>query len=94
MCETHFRIVCTSGLHRWGTQREASMCCNGWTRVCAPIFYGSKHVAKVQWYDAGTPPAFSLTLVPSGDISEMHRLAAIVPDDVKAVLDLQFLNAQ
>lgn len=80
------RIACHSKLHLWGTRDEAARCCNGWTRLYAPWFYGSEFVDRSQWYQPGSPAMFSIVLVPSVELDEIARLRSIVPLDLQARL--------
>lgn len=83
--------VCASGLHIWGCKDQADKCCNGWTRLYAPALYGSQFVERRLWYESAVPGYFVLTLVPSDQLDEIERLRSIVPADIQADLDREWL---
>jgi hypothetical protein len=86
----HF--LCASMLHTWGTAVEAEMCCNGYTRLLVPFFYGSEHLKNL-WYSPGHPPMFTFALIASDDSDELERVRAVVPKDLQDQFEFEWVHS-
>ena len=80
--------LCSGSRHRWDCLQKASLCCNGWTRVFAPMQYGQSHVERTAWYLPGAPAIYVIRLLPNSQAGEIAKLNSVVPVAIRERLEL------